>query len=106
MVLISSRGTLRGRTCTRTSFTNHLVVLALIDHLHREGLGPNQICTLFGAEPGSVTVSGSSYLFSGYGISVSDIWRRNLVVLLGFLVVFQLTQMLLIEYYPVCIVTF
>ena len=97
---------LQAPICTRTSFTNSVVILALVDHLHREGLGPNQICTLFGAEPGSVTVSGSSYLFAGYGISVSDIWRRNLVVLLVFLVVFQLTQMLLIEYYPVCIVAF
>lgn len=34
-------------------------------------------------------------------MNVSDLWRRNLLVLIGFFLVFQLTQVLLIEYYPV-----
>lgn len=64
-------------------------------------LGQNQVCTLFGSTPGSTQVSGASYLSVGYGINVSDLWRRNFTVLLGFFILFQFTQMLLIEYYPV-----
>lgn len=67
----------------------------------RDALGPNQACTLFGSAPGSDQVSGKSYLNVAFGLDTSDLWRRNFVVLLGFLLVFQLTQMLLIEYFPV-----
>ena len=67
----------------------------------RDGLGPNQVCTLFGSTPGETLVSGREYLSAGYGLDVSDLWRRNFLVLIGFMVVFQFTQMLLIEYYPV-----
>ncbi|THH33132.1 hypothetical protein EUX98_g1017 [Antrodiella citrinella] len=63
-------------------------------------LGPNQVCTLAGAEPGNTIVSGRSYLSAGYALDVSDLWRRNLLVLIGFFLLFQLTQVLLIEYYP------
>ncbi|EKM61431.1 uncharacterized protein PHACADRAFT_248034 [Phanerochaete carnosa HHB-10118-sp] len=63
-------------------------------------LGPNQICTLFGSTSGQTEVSGRAYLSAGYGLDVSDLWRRNFVVLVGFLITFQITQMLLIEYYP------
>ena len=38
----------------------------------------------------------------GYGLNVSDLWRRNFLVLVGFFLLFQLTQVLLIEYFPVC----
>ncbi|OCH88753.1 hypothetical protein OBBRIDRAFT_820018 [Obba rivulosa] len=65
-----------------------------------DGLGPNQVCTLFGAVQGQVTISGRNYLEVGYGLRVSDIWRRNFLVLLGFLILFQITQVLLIEYFP------
>lgn len=64
-------------------------------------LGPNQVCTLFGSTPGSTQVPGPSYLSVGYGLNVADIWRRNFTVLVGFFIAFQITQMLLIEYYPV-----
>lgn len=47
-------------------------------------------------------VSGPAYLSVGYGLDVKDIWRRDFTVLLGFFIAFQITQMLLIEYYPVC----
>ncbi|KIP11760.1 hypothetical protein PHLGIDRAFT_114337 [Phlebiopsis gigantea 11061_1 CR5-6] len=63
-------------------------------------LGPNQICTLFGSRPGSTEVFGSDYLRVGYDLNVDDLWRRNFTVLLGFFITFQITQMLLIEYYP------
>ncbi|KAI0081165.1 hypothetical protein K474DRAFT_1657026 [Panus rudis PR-1116 ss-1] len=65
-----------------------------------DGLGPNQVCTLGGAEPGQSIVSGRSYLKSAFALDVSDIWRRNFLVLLGFFFLFQITQVLLIEYYP------
>ncbi|THG96948.1 hypothetical protein EW026_g4983 [Hermanssonia centrifuga] len=65
-----------------------------------DGLGPNQICTLFGSTPGDTDVSGHSYISAGYGLNTSDIWRRNFLVLVGFFFLFQLTQVLLIEFYP------
>ncbi|KAJ7103152.1 ABC-2 type transporter-domain-containing protein [Mycena belliarum] len=65
-----------------------------------DGLGPNQACTLFGSDIGSSIISGTSYLSAGYGINVSDIWRRNLLVLFGFLILFQITQILSLEYFP------
>lgn len=63
-------------------------------------LGPNQICTLFGAIPGQQIVSGRNYALVGYGLDVSDLWRRNLLVIIGFMLLFQLTQVLLIEFFP------
>ncbi len=66
----------------------------------RDGLGPNQICTLFGAIPGQQIVSGRNYVSLGFGLNVTDIWRRNFLVVVGFLILFQITQILLIEYFP------
>ncbi|KAN0100123.1 ABC-2 type transporter domain containing protein [Tylopilus felleus] len=62
-------------------------------------LGPNQVCTLFGAKPGSDIIIGNDYLEAGYGITAADIWRRNLVVLVAFLVFFVFTQVVVIEYF-------
>lgn len=44
-------------------------------------LGPNQVCTLRGAEPGNPVVSGSAYIEQGYRYHPSDVWRN-----FGFLV--------------------
>lgn len=65
-----------------------------------DGLGPNQVCTLFGSSPGDDIVSGSSYIQVGYQYNVSDLWRRNLVVLIVFYIVFQITQLIALEYFP------
>ncbi|GBE77519.1 ABC-2 type transporter-domain-containing protein [Sparassis latifolia] len=64
-----------------------------------DGLGPNQVCTLYGSVPGQTLVSGHSYLETGYGINTHDLWRRNFLVLVGFFFLFQLTQVLLAEFY-------
>ena len=56
---------------------------------------------MFGAEPGSSVVHGPAYVSAGYGIDVADQWRRNFLVVVGFFFLFQLTQVLLIEFYPV-----
>ena len=69
-------------------------------------LGPNQVCTLPGSSSGQTLVTGRNYLSAGYDMNVSDIWRRNLVVLIAFFFVFQLTQVLLIEFYPVSDILF
>ncbi|TFK56519.1 hypothetical protein OE88DRAFT_1649845 [Heliocybe sulcata] len=69
-------------------------------NVYPDGLGPNQSCTLYGASGGSSTISGRSYLDVGYGMVVSDIWRRNFLVLVGFLILFQVTQVLAMEYWP------
>ncbi|KAF8633557.1 hypothetical protein AX15_001356 [Amanita polypyramis BW_CC] len=63
-------------------------------------LGPNQACTLFGAVGGSNIIRGADYLRVGYSLDVKDIWRRDFLVLLGFFFLFQVTQVLAIEYYP------
>ena len=63
-------------------------------------VGPNQICTLFGSIPGQQIVQGRNYVSVGYGLNVSDLWRRNFIVLCGFAILFQLTQVTLIEWFP------
>lgn len=69
--------------------------------VYRDGLGPNQACTLFGSEGGSTTISGTSYLSKGFGYEVADLWRLDFTVLVGFFLLFQATQILALEYYPV-----
>ncbi|KAF8913195.1 pleiotropic drug resistance ABC transporter [Gymnopilus junonius] len=65
-----------------------------------DGLGPNQACTLFGAQGGSNIISGTSYISAGYGLDPKDLWRRDFPVLVGFFILFQLTQILALEFYP------
>jgi ATP-binding cassette, subfamily G (WHITE), member 2, SNQ2 len=67
-------------------------------------LGPNQVCTLFGARPGSNTTSGRSYLEAAYGMDEHVMWRRNFVVLLGWILFYQITQILILDLFPVSIV--
>ncbi|KIJ66534.1 hypothetical protein HYDPIDRAFT_86385 [Hydnomerulius pinastri MD-312] len=62
-------------------------------------LGPNQACTLFGATPGSDQIPGKDYLMAGYAIDTADIWRRNLLVIIGFLIFFLTTQLIAIEFF-------
>ena len=88
-------------TSTRTSEYNHCNGYHITGCVHRDGVGPNQICTLYGANPGQSDVSGHAYLDVGYQLNTADIWRRNFLVLLGFFFLFQLTQVLLVEFYPV-----
>jgi hypothetical protein len=64
-------------------------------------LGPNQACTLFGSTTGQTDISGKSYVAAGFSLQTTDIWRRNLLVLIGFFLLFQLTQVLAIEYFSV-----
>jgi hypothetical protein len=68
-------------------------------------LGPNQVCTLFGASAGSTTVSGRDYIKAGYHLDVDDLWRRNFIVIVGFLVLFALTQAFVIELVPVSMIS-
>lgn len=72
-----------------------------IVHYPSPGVGPNQACTLFGAENGSALISGVNYISASFGIDVKDLWRRNLPVLIGFFIAFQITQILALEFYPV-----
>jgi ATP-binding cassette subfamily G (WHITE) protein 2 (SNQ2) len=66
-------------------------------------LGPNQVCTLFGASSGSITVSGQDYIKTGYDLNVDDLWRRNFIVLVGFLILFAFSQTFVIELVPVSV---
>jgi CDR ABC transporter len=77
-----------------------LIRQALDPQYFRAELGPNQACTLFGSQ-GNVT-SGAAYLSAGYGIDVKDLWRRDFLVLIGFFILFQLTQIFILEFFPVC----
>lgn len=63
-------------------------------------LGPNQACTIFGAVSGSDIVRGEDYISAGYGLDSKDIWRRCLLVLIGFMIAFQITQVIALEYFP------
>ncbi|KAH9027669.1 ABC-2 type transporter-domain-containing protein [Lactarius hengduanensis] len=63
-------------------------------------LGPNQICTLFGAQPGSRIVTGKDYVQAGYNLNTDDLWRRNFVVLVAFLIFYWFAQVVVIEWYP------
>ncbi|KAH8835157.1 P-loop containing nucleoside triphosphate hydrolase protein [Flagelloscypha sp. PMI_526] len=64
------------------------------------GLGPNQVCTLFGAKPGTDIIDGADYLAGGYGIYTSDLWRRNFAILVGMMIFFQITQIIILDYFP------
>lgn len=64
-------------------------------------VGPNQACTLYGATPGSNTVSGADYIKAGYSLDVDDLWRRNFLVVVGFFLFFVLAQVFVIEYLQV-----
>jgi ATP-binding cassette subfamily G (WHITE) protein 2 (SNQ2) len=69
----------------------------------RSSLGPNQVCTLSGARPGSNTIPGRSYLLITYDMDDRDIWRRNFIVLLGWMLFYQATQILVLDFFPVSI---
>ncbi|KAK2460203.1 hypothetical protein APHAL10511_007794 [Amanita phalloides] len=69
-------------------------------NIYPNTLGLNQACTLFGAVSGSNIIRGTDYLRIGFSLDVDDLWRRNFLVLLGFLILFQLTQVIAIEFYP------
>jgi hypothetical protein len=66
-------------------------------------MGPNQVCTLSGAKPGFNTTSGRSYLLTAYDMDGHDIWRRNFVVLLGWMLFYQVTQILILDFLPVSV---
>ena len=85
---------------TRKTVNFHLASFKL--RYDRTTLGVNQTCTLFGSEGGNRFISGTSYISAGYGIDVKDLWRRNLLVLIGFFFFFQLTQIFILEFFPVC----
>ena len=38
-------------------------------------------------------------------MDVADLWRRNFVVVLGFMIFFWITQVIAIEYWPVSLCT-
>ena len=77
-----------------------MIVIVLTGHF-RDQLGPYQACTLFGAQSGSDIIPGGRYLAVGYGLDVSDLWRRNFLVLVAFFFFFQFTQVVALEYFPV-----
>jgi hypothetical protein len=41
------------------------------------------------------------YIRAGYGLDPNDLWRRNLPILIGFFLFFQIAQFLALEFYPV-----
>ena len=69
----------------------------------RNDLGPNQVCTLFGTQSGSDIISRHDYLLAGYGTDTADLWRHNFLVIVGFFLLFQLTQFLALKFHPVSV---
>ncbi|KAG8926047.1 hypothetical protein FRC00_003339, partial [Tulasnella sp. 408] len=62
-----------------------------------DGLGPNQVCTYFGAQPAQPVVHGRDYIKVGYGLDLADLWKQNFVVLIVLFIAFQLTQYIAME---------
>jgi len=71
-----------------------------------EIVGPNQACTLYGATPGLDTVDGASYIAAGYTLNVRDLWRRDIPVLIGWFLFYQIAQVILIEYLNVSLFSY
>jgi len=67
----------------------------------RNDLGPNQACTVYGATPGETVIAGSTYIKAAYDLDPADLWRRSFLVLVGFFFLFQITQIVVLEYFPV-----
>ncbi|KAI6133706.1 pleiotropic drug resistance ABC transporter [Pisolithus croceorrhizus] len=65
--------------------------------IYPNDLGPNQVCTLYGAQPGSDAIPGKNYLEAGFALNTADIWRRSLVVTVAFIIFFLFTQLVAIE---------
>jgi ATP-binding cassette, subfamily G (WHITE), member 2, SNQ2 len=80
---------------------NEVRLLTSKQYDNRDGLGPNQICTVFGSTPGDTLVNGRAYINATYDLNASDLWRRNFIVLVVFFFFFQLTQMIVVEFFPV-----
>ena len=64
-------------------------------------VGPNQACTLYGTHPGLSTISGADYIKAGFSLDVNDLWRRNFVVIVGWLIFFIIAQVVVIQYFQV-----
>ncbi|GAA5893783.1 hypothetical protein JCM8208_001243 [Rhodotorula glutinis] len=62
-------------------------------------LGPNQVCTLPGATPGTDVIAGSAYLSAAYGYQVSDQWR-NWGILVAFFIGISVIQAAVAEIVP------
>lgn len=43
---------------------------------------------------------GRTYLDAGYDINVADVWRRNFIVLCGWILFFQFTQIIALDFFP------
>ena len=71
-----------------------------------EIVGTNQACTLYGATPGLDTVDGASYIAAGYTLNVRDLWRRDIPVLIGWFLFYQIAQVILIEYLNVSLFSY
>ena len=59
---------------------------------------------MFGAQAAGRLVSGKDYIKAGYDLNTDDLWRRDVVVLIAFLIFFLFTQTVVIEIFPVSIV--
>jgi ATP-binding cassette subfamily G (WHITE) protein 2 (SNQ2) len=64
-------------------------------------VGPNQACTLYGSVPGSIIVKGGDYINAAYQLDTADLWRRNFIVMIGWFIFLQFTQVIAIEYFQV-----
>lgn len=53
--------------------------------------------------PGSNATSGRSYLLAAFDMNGRDIWRRNFIVLLGWMLFYQVTQILILDFFPVSV---
>ncbi|PLW16746.1 hypothetical protein PCANC_12305 [Puccinia coronata f. sp. avenae] len=59
-------------------------------------LGPNQICTLRGSQPGNPIVSGADYIRASFNYSTHHVWR-NFGIQCGYIVLFMTALFLAVE---------
>lgn len=60
------------------------------------GIGPNQVCTLAGATPGTTTIDGSAYLQTNFRYYENHLWR-NVGILFAFLIGITLATCAVVE---------
>ncbi|KAG8903275.1 hypothetical protein FRB99_003542 [Tulasnella sp. 403] len=63
-----------------------------------DDLGPNQVCTFFGAQPGQPYVRGADYIDVGFSLKTDQLWKLNFVVLFVLFIAFQITQAVAMEF--------
>lgn len=81
----------------RTTFTCSGAQIVPSGGTYPAGIGPNQVCSLAGATPGTTIIPGSDYLYANFQYAESHLWR-NVGILFAFLVGIFLITAVIVEF--------